>query len=142
MIQFHRAERADDGGVLAQPFCHLRHQLADVDSRNTGLDGLKRTAGVGAGLGIPRLELAGTAAEEDEDRMFLILLQLLDHGRGSERVQAQSTACEHPGHRAEKGSPTQVVVGCATRLEKAAPPHFKTMHWNIHFTVPFVKAVR
>ena len=44
--------------------------FADLHAGDTGRDGLERTAGLDAGLGVEGVEVAGTAVEPDEDALF------------------------------------------------------------------------
>jgi hypothetical protein len=56
-----------------------RHQLRDVDARHRRGDCPERSAGIGARLGIPALELAQPTVLKDEKDSFRLRLELSRH---------------------------------------------------------------
>ncbi len=86
-------QRADDRQVL-ELAGDGRQDFADLDAGSGGLDGLELAAGLLAGLEIPQVHVAGSAAHPQDDEAFVVFLEL---GRG--RLQAlQEVACRgRPG---------------------------------------------
>ena len=78
----------------------VRQQLADVNAGHRGGDGLEGTAGIGAGFGVPRFQLAGPAQQQDDKDPFLSRVQLARGERLDERAETEGPA--HPRSRPPK----------------------------------------
>ena len=126
-------QAADDRGVL-HPLRHLRQQLTDLDTGNVCRDRHERATGRTTRLRIPRLQLARSTGQPQQDHVLLLLLDL----GGDRRI------LQHVQHRHVLGKSPRSSSG-SRRTEEPAPAHsggqvanriaFRTCHSN-HSLLP------
>ena len=104
--RFHRTDDGElvgDGGALGEEF-------GEVGAGDVRGDAFKGAAGGGSGFGIPGFELAGAAAEPEEDAVFLLFLGDLSEGRGTEKSGETHRRDRSGGEALEELAAVQVVV--------------------------------
>src|SRR5262245_42784221 len=94
MLALRRFHRANDCEFIRDAGA-LWHQLTKMDARQFCGNAAEGSAGWPAGLRVPRLELAGSTAEPEQDTMLLLAFGLL-----RECGQRKEAAPAHQGKRA------------------------------------------
>ena len=116
------ADGADERG-LVDLLGEQRHDLGQVNAGHDGPDGLEFAphVGGGVGLGVPDVDMAGPALEENEDDVFglapaAFILAGVGHGGGA-GLKAQDVGQGNAGHAhaadAEEFAPAEAVAGAA-----------------------------
>ena len=119
-LGFHRAndgELVGDGGALWQEF-------GEVGAGDVCGDGFERSAGGGAGFGVPGFELAGSAAEPKEDTVFLFLLGDPGEGGSAEEAGEAHAGDGSGGEALQELTAVDVVVRGAAVLGWIGGGHF------------------
>jgi hypothetical protein len=114
--------RADERG-LVHLLRKLRHDFAEPDAGNVGFDGLELAADIRGcvGLGVPDVDVARAALEEDEDDVLGLAPAALLRGRlGRDRragLKRKNVGEADPGHaepaNAEEFAAAETVAGAA-----------------------------
>ncbi len=111
--RLHRADNGElvgDGGAFGE-------ELGEMGAGDVGGDAFEGAAGGGAGFGIPGFELAGSAAEPEEDAVLLLLFGDLGEGGRTEKAGKTHRGDCSGGEALEELAAVQVVVrGTAVQI--------------------------
>src|SRR5262245_25885072 len=115
----HRTNESD----LFHRLGDIRPVLSDLDAADGGIDDLGRSAVGGARLGVERLELARSAAHEQQDARQAAFAQLLGMQRQGILEADKAESGRADANAAQEGPPAQHAIAARADLNERLKAH-------------------